>query len=88
MAKKAMPRQAVNALWQRARASRDGDGKQCPACRRRMTEVPFSCGERTQHLDVCTGCHFLWFDPKEFESLPKSAAAKNSEGSATVQQGK
>ncbi|UCC97738.1 MAG: rhomboid family intramembrane serine protease [Phycisphaerales bacterium] len=76
MAKKAMPRQAVNALWQRARARRHDDGKQCPACRGRMTEVPFSCSGRTEYLDVCAGCHFIWFDPREFESLPKSAAAK------------
>ncbi len=20
---------------------------------------------------MCTGCHFVWFDPQEFESLPK-----------------
>jgi membrane associated rhomboid family serine protease len=75
MVKKAIPRQAVNALWQRARAGRHGNGKRCPACRRRMIEVPIVSGERTEYLDVCTGCHFIWFDPREFESLPKSAAA-------------
>jgi membrane associated rhomboid family serine protease len=73
--KKAVPRQAVNTLWQKARASRQGDGKQCPACKRRMTEVPIVSAERTEYLDVCTGCHFIWFDPKEFEALPKSAEA-------------
>jgi len=76
VAGKAMPRKAVSALWQKARAERDGSGKQCPACRRRMTEVPIASGEKTVDLDVCTGCHFIWFDPKEFESLPKSTAAK------------
>ncbi len=75
VARKAIPRQAIYALWQRARAGRHGDGKQCPACRHRMTEVPISSGEKTEDLDVCTGCHFIWFDPKEFEFLPKTAAA-------------
>jgi membrane associated rhomboid family serine protease len=76
MVKKAIPRQAANALWQRARADRHGDGKRCPACKRRMSEIPISPGEKKVYLDVCTGCHFVWFDPKELESLPKSAAAK------------
>jgi membrane associated rhomboid family serine protease len=78
MVKKVIPRQAVNTLWQKARASRHGTGQTCPACKRRMTEVPISCGQRTENLDVCTGCHFIWFDPREFESLPESASATTS----------
>lgn len=39
-----------------------------------MAEVPIHLGaDNTLHLDVCTGCHFVWFDPREFESLPKLA---------------
>ena len=78
MLKKAISRQAVNTLWQRARAGRRDEGKTCPACRRRMTEVPIASGGSTEYLDVCTGCHFIWFDPREFESLPKSASATTS----------
>ncbi|MHC4324602.1 MAG: rhomboid family intramembrane serine protease, partial [Planctomycetota bacterium] len=77
--KKVIPRQAVNTLWQKARADRHGAGQTCPACNRRMTEVPIVSGARAEYLDVCTGCHFIWFDPKEFESLPKSAPATTSE---------
>jgi len=73
--KKRVPKRMVNILWQRARADRHGDGKTCPACRRQMTEVPIVSGQRTEYLDVCSGCHFIWFDPHEFESLPKSAEA-------------
>jgi len=76
MVKKMIPRQAVNSLWQKARANRQSEGKICPACKRRMAEVPILCGQKTEYLDVCTGCHFIWFDPREFESLPKSAASK------------
>jgi membrane associated rhomboid family serine protease len=74
--KKMIPRQAVNTLWQKARAGRHDDGKTCPACKRRMTEVSIVTGQTIEYLDVCTGCHFVWFDPREFESLPKSAAVK------------
>jgi membrane associated rhomboid family serine protease len=41
-----------------------------------MTEVSIVSSERIEYLDVCTGCHFVWFDPREFESLPKSTASK------------
>ena len=78
MVKKVIPRQAANTLWQKARASRHGAGQTCPACNRRMTEVSIASGERIECLDVCTGCHFIWFDAREFESLPKSAPATTS----------
>jgi membrane associated rhomboid family serine protease len=76
MVKKAISRHAANTLWQKARANRHGDGKTCPACKRRMAEVSIVSGGTIEYLDVCTGCHFIWFDPREFESLPKSAASK------------
>ena len=75
MVKKVIPRQAVNSLWQKARAIRHSDGKTCPACKRRMAEVSIVSGETIEYLDVCIGCHFIWFDPREFESLPKIASA-------------
>jgi len=37
-----------------------------------MTEVPIAAREdKIAHLDVCTGCHFVWFDAREFETLPR-----------------
>ena len=40
-----------------------------------MTEVPIIAAEdKTLYLDVCTGCHFVWFDTREFETLPKIPA--------------
>jgi membrane associated rhomboid family serine protease len=41
-----------------------------------MTEVPIIGREKTEYLDVCTGCHFIFFDPKEYERLPKLPVAK------------
>ncbi len=37
-----------------------------------MAEVPIIATEgKTTYLDVCTHCHFVWFDAQEFEGLPK-----------------
>jgi hypothetical protein len=37
-----------------------------------MVEVLIIAGKGgTVCLDVCTNCYFIWFDPLEFESLPK-----------------
>ncbi len=40
-----------------------------------MAEVPILATEgKTTYLDVCTHCHFVWFDTREFEGLPKIPA--------------
>jgi hypothetical protein len=37
-----------------------------------MAKVPIIPGEnKTICLEVCTICHFIWFDLHEFEALPK-----------------
>ena len=70
--RRAVPQPMVNRLWQRARSGEHPVNRSCPACKRRMAEVPVALdADRTLHLDVCTGCHVVWFDPREFESLPK-----------------
>jgi membrane associated rhomboid family serine protease/Zn-finger nucleic acid-binding protein len=67
-----VPRPLVNRLWQRARSGQYPAVRRCPACRRLMAEVPIVATEsKTTYLDVCTGCHFVWFDTREFEGLPK-----------------
>lgn len=59
-------------LWQQAHRPDATDGVACPACRQAMAQValPIDPG-RDLHLDLCTRCQFLWFDPHEFEQLPK-----------------
>jgi hypothetical protein len=70
--RKAVPRPLVNRLWQQARSAGHEGSRSCPACKRRMAEVPITpAPDRTLRLDVCVGCHFVWFDPREFEALPK-----------------
>ncbi len=71
MVRNIVPRPIVNDLWQSARSGQNARRKPCPACKRRMIEVPLIVGKATEHLDVCAGCHFIWFDPGEFEGLPK-----------------
>jgi hypothetical protein len=37
-----------------------------------MAEVPVIPGkDKTVCLDVCTNCDLIWFDPLEFEALPR-----------------
>jgi membrane associated rhomboid family serine protease len=70
--RKAVPQPLVNRLWQRARSGEYPANRSCPACKRRMAEVPVALpADKVLRLDVCTGCHFVWFDPREFEALPK-----------------
>lgn len=36
-----------------------------------MAEVPIYGGPKTELLDVCTVCQFVWFDTNEYEGLPQ-----------------
>ncbi len=73
--RRALPLPLVNRLWQRARSGRYQTRRSCPACQRQMTEVPVASSTATTiYLDVCTRCHFVWFDSHELEVLPKLPA--------------
>jgi len=44
-----------------------------------MAEVPVIPGPgKALCLDVCTVCHFVWFDPEEFEALPRLVQEQDS----------
>jgi membrane associated rhomboid family serine protease len=77
--RKAVGIQYVNQLWRRAKHERSRTGRGCPACRRPMREVPVTLQEDAVSLDVCTGCHFAWFDPQEFEQLRAAPQTQESE---------
>ena len=77
--RKAVPRPIVNKLWMRARSGHYVAERRCPACKRIMHEVPIIEGDETKYFDVCTGCFFIWFDPGEFEGLPKMQIARTLE---------
>ena len=69
--RKVITRPVVNQLWQKAHRSTYPKKRACPACRRKMTEIPVQSGSKTEYLDTCSGCHFVWFDHREFSSLPR-----------------
>lgn len=68
--RKTVARDFMNRLWQTARTNPDGAGKTCPACEMQMAQVSSDGVTCAVTLDVCTHCHFLWFDARESEELP------------------
>jgi len=66
-----LPREIVNDLWQKACIGEGVKAKCCVACQRLMVQVPVIVADEPEFIDVCTGCHFMWFDPTEFERFPK-----------------
>jgi hypothetical protein len=36
-----------------------------------MSEVAINNKGKTEYIDVCRGCFFIWFDPGEYEDFPK-----------------
>mgnify|MGYP005846292575 CR=1 FL=1 len=69
--RRVMPHETLRSLWQGAKACRHAQGKPCPLCRRPMVETPLAAGTPPGLLDVCVGCQFVWFDPREFEQVPR-----------------
>jgi hypothetical protein len=61
-----MPSFVVNVLWQDAKTKTYPRKRKCPGCANLMVEVPSDVGAELQHLDVCTVCQFVWFDPDEY----------------------
>jgi len=69
--RRAVAAPTVTWLWTAARDGQGPPGRPCPSCDAPTVEVGVNGGPR---IDVCTRCHFLWFDPSELESLPAQPA--------------
>ena len=41
-----------------------------------MAELPLAANRPALRLDLCVGCEFVWFDPREFEQFPPPDAPK------------
>ena len=67
--RKSAPSAYVNRLWASAREGRGGR-RPCPACEQPMIEVALPSEAKPAMLDVCRACHFVWFDPREYEVVP------------------
>ncbi len=65
-------RKPARELWLRAQQEEVRPGVGCPMCHRATAEVRLPVDGREVPLDVCVGCRFVWFDPKELEQLPEA----------------
>lgn len=61
---------AVSEMWVTAKAAPVAQGRCCPSCTQAMHVV--GIGEGSDHLevDICVRCHFVFFDPGEFDATP------------------
>src|SRR5687768_9533660 len=67
--RKSVLQEHMRVLWRTVYEKQGEHKRPCPACRKLMLEVsPPPTGHPA--IDVCTSCHFFWFDPTEFEGLP------------------
>ncbi len=62
--------QAVDTLWQEARANHGSTKLECPDCCQPMHEIVVPGARPALRLDVCTCCQFIWFDPHELAQFP------------------
>jgi membrane associated rhomboid family serine protease len=69
---RATGRAFVGDLSAHARESKKSK-RACPICHNRTAFVAAKAGPRTLALDVCTCCHFVWFDPTEYAATPRPA---------------
>ncbi len=68
----------INGIWQEAHSEKARDSRKCPSCQKKMVVVPsLAKEEELIPIDVCKRCHFLWFDPDEFEKAPASQKEVN-----------
>jgi len=73
--RKIVPPPVARDLWRRTISPVANSEIQCPSCRREMSNVTLNIGDKSEVFDVCQRCHFIWFDPQEFESLPQQEKA-------------
>lgn len=84
--RKTVPGETVNTLWQEAISGSGAPKRRCPSCSQLMAEVAVKSTSQDVYLDVCTGCHFVWFDAAEYEILahetkvpPKSSMSREAQ---------
>jgi Zn-finger nucleic acid-binding protein len=74
--RKTIPNHIVDTLWQTVRSGQYAQKRRCPACKGMMAEVAINNKDKTEYIDVCKGCFFIWFDPGEYEDFPKVPPTK------------
>ena len=74
--RKAVPIPVSKEIWQQVITQQLQSEIKCPVCNREMTAVSETSGNSPNNIDVCKSCRFIWFDPGEFEHIPKNVPAK------------
>jgi membrane associated rhomboid family serine protease/Zn-finger nucleic acid-binding protein len=64
--RRTVARDYANHLWSATVDAEQTGPRDCPSCGRKMLEAP----ETVLNVDVCKGCHLVWFDTGEYESAP------------------
>jgi membrane associated rhomboid family serine protease/Zn-finger nucleic acid-binding protein len=68
--RKTIGEKIVAEAWSRALGAPASSGRPCPICCRDMAKVTLTVEDKPLVLDLCQRCEFMWFDPKEYESIP------------------
>lgn len=72
-------------IWQKISAGETEQGRPCPGCRKPLSVVEAEGQDGAVVIDVCRSCQLLWFDDKEFSSLPKAAPVIAPANTAAVE---
>lgn len=62
---------AIRLIWQNVTHSQTPGPRLCPACEQHMMPVPATSQPTAPTLDVCRLCQMIWFDPSEYDAMPK-----------------
>ncbi len=62
---------AFNEIWQKAKHDHLPAGRSCPFCGRPMSLQTVRSEDETITLDICSLCLCFWFDPVEYETVPR-----------------
>jgi membrane associated rhomboid family serine protease/Zn-finger nucleic acid-binding protein len=67
--RKAVVPSNVEEMSRSVRAKAGRDGRPCPSCERKMTEIEIPSSRGAEKIDVCKSCKCAWFDAREFEAF-------------------
>ncbi len=75
--RKFVPRESLNAVWQRARGHDTPLKHSCPGCANQMKAVSVATeGGAQREVDVCTHCQSVWLDAGEWHQLANLKVVK------------
>lgn len=69
--RKGMKPRAFKRIWQQLYSDDVETGRPCPGCKNPLSVLKADGKDGGVLIDVCRSCQVLWFDDKEFSSLPR-----------------